>query len=142
MATATFTIVNDFYADVMNKVHNLGADTLTVALCAAANAPTSASGQLSDLTQAGYDNCSARNITITSSTQTAGVYTLVLADLTLTASGAVGPFRYAVIYNNTATNDEIIGYLDYGSDITLGDTETFKLDFSAVTGALSMAAAV
>ena len=81
----------------------MGSDTLKIALCAAANAPVAANSVLADLTEIDYTNCSSRDLTVNSSSQTSGTYKLVLADLTLTASGgAVGPFRYAVIYNDTA----------------------------------------
>ena len=135
---ATFTTVNDLVVDMGNGVHNLSSDQLTVALCNAANPPAATDGQLSDITQIAYTNLSARNLTTTSWSQSGGIAKLVLADLTLTASGAVAPFRYAVIYNNDATNDELIGYLDYGSEITMADTETFKLDFNATNGGLQI----
>jgi hypothetical protein len=128
-----------FVEDVAEKKHNLASDTLTVALTAAANAPVATNTVLANLTQISYTNCSTRAITISSSGQTSGTYTLVLADLTLTASGAVGPFRYAVIYNDTATNDELIGWYDYGLEATLASGETFIIDFSAVTGVLQLA---
>jgi hypothetical protein len=140
MATATFTVVNDFYADVHNGVHDLSSDQLVVTLCNSSNAPTATDGQLTDLTTIDESNLSSTNITTTSSTQTSGTYSLILEDLTLTASGAVPTFRYVAIYNNTATNDELIGYLDYGSDVDMSDTETFLIDFSAVTGALQAGA--
>ena len=137
---ATFNKFNSFVEAVAEKKHDLGSDQLTVALCAAANAPVATNTQLSDLTEATYTNCSTRDITTSTSSQTSGTYKLVLTDLTLTASGGtVGPFRYVVIYNNTATNDELVGYYDYGSDLTLADGETLLIDFSAANGVLTLA---
>ena len=136
---ATFTKVYSFVEALAEKVHNLGSDTLTVALVAAANAPTQSNTQLSQLTQISYTNCSSRALSITSSSQTTGTYKLVIADLVLTASGgSVGPFRYIVVYNETATNDELIGYYDYGSDLTLADGESLTLDFSPTNGLLQL----
>ena len=137
---ATYTKFNSFVEACAEKVHNLGSDTITVALCAAANAPVATNAVLADLTQASYTNCSARAVTTTSSSQTSGTYKLVLVDLTLTASGGtVGPFRYVVLYNDTAASDELIGFFDYGSDITLADTETFLIDFDPTNGVLQLA---
>lgn len=137
---ASYNKFNSFVEALAEKVHNLGADTLTVALTAAANAPVATNTQLSDLTEITYTYCSARDITITSSSQTSGTYKLVLQDLVLTASGgSVGPFRYVVIYNNTATNDELICWFDYGSEITLADTETLTIDFDPTNGVLQLA---
>lgn len=136
---ATLTKFNCFVEDLAEKKHNLGSDTLTIALCAAANAPTASNTVLANLTQISYTNLSSRAVTTTSSAQTSGTYKLVLADLVLTASGSVGPFRYAVLYNDTATNDELIGYVDYGSDVTLASGETFTLDFDGSAGAITIA---
>lgn len=136
---ATFNKFNCFVEDVAEKKHNLGSDTLTVALCAAANAPTASNTVLANLTQISYTNLSTRAITTSTSAQTSGTYKLVLTDLVLTASGAVSTFRYVVIYNDTATNDELIGWLDYGSDVTLANGETFTIDFDDTNGLLTIA---
>ncbi len=139
---ATFNKINSFVEDVAEKVHNLGSDQLVVALCAAANAPVATNTILANLTQISYANCSTRNLTTSTSAQTSGTYKLVLADLVLTASGGtVGPFRYVVIYNDTPTSpaDPLIGWYDYGSDITLANGETLTIDFDGTNGVLQLA---
>jgi hypothetical protein len=128
---ATFNKFNSFVEALAEKVHNLGSDQLTIALTN--SAPVATNTQLSNITEISYTNCSSRNVTTVSSSQTSGTYSLVTSDLVLTATGTVGPFRYVVLYNNTATNDELIGWYDYGSSITLASSETFTIDFGATT---------
>lgn len=134
---ATFTKFQPFVEALAEKKHNLGSDQLVVALTN--SAPSSANAVLTDITQISYTNLSSRNVTTSSSAQTSGTYKLTLADLVLTASGAVATFRYVVLYNDTATNDDLIGYYDYGSALTMASGETFTIDFDASGGALTIA---
>lgn len=138
---AAFNKLNGFVEHLAEKVHNLGADQLVVALTNTApgsesTPPTGATGTnvLANLTQVSYTNCSTRNLTTSASAQSGGTYGLTVDDLVLTASGgSVGPFRYIYVYNDTPTSpaDPLIGYYDYGSSITLADGETLTLDFGA-----------
>ena len=135
-----FNKFNSFVEAVAEKVHNLGADTLKVALTN--SAPSASNTQLSDITQISNGNgytTGGSTASITSSSQTSGTYKLVLVDVVFTASGSMGPFRYAVLYNDTATNDELIGWYDYGSSITLNSGETFTVDFDGSAGVLTLA---
>lgn len=134
---ATFTKVDKFVLNLGSKVFNLASDTLKVALTN--TIPTVATAnQLSNITEISYTNLSARTVTTTSFTQTSGTAKLVLADLVLTASGAVGPFQYVVLYDDTASNDELIGFYDYGSALSLANGDSFTIDFDASAGALTI----
>jgi hypothetical protein len=135
---ASFNKFQSFVEALAEKVHNLGSDTLTVALTASANAPVNTNTQLSNLTQIAYTNLSSRTLTGVTSAQTSGTYKLDADDLVLTATGTVAAFRYVVIYNDTATNDELICWFDYGSDVTLLNGETFTIEFDAA-GILTIA---
>jgi len=143
---ATFNKINDF---VVNAVHNmdLESDQIVVALsntapsAEATDPTTDGNGILGNVTEVSYTNCSTRNVTTSSSTQTSGTYKLVLDDITLTASGGdVGPFRYVYIYNDTVATpaDPLIGYYDYGLSLTLNDGDSFTLDFSATDGVIQV----
>ena len=134
---ASFVKFQPFVEALAEKVHNLGSDQLVIAL--SATAPTNTWATLSQVSQVSYTNLGSRNITTTSSAQTSGTYKLVLQDLTMAATGDVATFRYAILYNDTASNDELIGYYDYGSSITLANGESFTVDFDGSNGVLTLA---
>jgi hypothetical protein len=132
-----FNKFNAFVEALAEKKHNLGSDQLMIALMA--SAPDAALDLvLADITQIAYTNLSTRNVATVSSAQTAGVYKLVLTDLVLTASGAVATFQYVVLYNDTATNKDLIGWWVYPSPVTMANGETFTLDFDATNGVLQI----
>lgn len=135
---AIFNKFNSFVEALAEKKHNLGSDVLTVFLTN--TAPSAANSVLADITQISYTNCSPRVLTLISSGQTGGTYKLVVGPLTLSAvGGSVGPFRYVGIYNDTASNDELIGFYDHGAGVTLTDGSIFELPFSALDGVLTLA---
>lgn len=134
---AAFNKFNSFVEFLAEKTHNLGSDQIKVALTN--TAPTAANSLLADITEISYTNCSSRNVTTTSSSQTSGLYKLVLANLTLTASGgSVGPFRYIVLYNDTAASKNLIGWYDRGSSLTLADSDFLNIVFDGTNGAASL----
>lgn len=140
---AAFSKFNQFVQDLAHKVHNLGSDTIKVLLTN--TAPVAANAVKADLTEISAGNgytAGGSAATISSSGQTSGNYKLVLADVVFTASGGtIGPFRYAVVYNDTPTSpaDPLIGFYDYGSSITLQIGETFTVDMDATNGVLQLA---
>ena len=137
---ATFTKFESFVEAVAEKSHNLGSDVLKVMLTNSAPLSTNTvKANLTDISSGNGYTAGGTAASISSSAQTSGTYKLVLADVVFTASGGtIGPFRYAVLYNDTATNDELIGFWDYGSSITLANGETFTVDFSPSTGVLTI----
>ncbi len=135
---ASLSKINAFVADVANKVHNLGSDQLKVALTN--SAPVATNTVLANITEISYTFCSTRNVALTSSTQSSGLYKLILVSLVLTASGGdVGPFRYIVLYNSTAPGGPLIGWYDFGGAVTLHDTDTFTITFDGTNGVLQLA---
>ena len=132
---ASFNKFNQFVEDLAKGVHNFTSDstcTVTVALTAAANAPVAGNSVLADLTQISYTNLSSRVITGVTCEQSSGTVSFTANDLVLTASGSVATFRYVVLYNDDPTSpaDPLIGWYDYGSNVTLSSGETFTIDFT------------
>jgi hypothetical protein len=139
---AAFQKFNSFVEAVAEKKHDLGADVLKFYLTNAT--PVASNTQKSQVAEISAGNgytAGGNQAAITSSEQTAGTYKLVLADpAAWTASGGpIGPFRYAVLYNDTAANDELIGFFDYGSSISIQIGENFVVDCDPSTGVLTLA---
>jgi len=137
---ATFNKFNSFVEALAEKVHNLQADTLKVVLTN--SAPLAANTVLADITQIAAGNgytAGGAQATQVSSAQTAGTYKLVLNDVTFTASGGpLATFRYAVLYNDTAASDELIGFWDYGTTLSITNGNSFTVDFDATNGVLTI----
>lgn len=138
---ASFNKFNSFVEALAEKTHNLGSDTLKAMLTN--SAPVAGNTVKADITEISAGNgytAGGEALTISSSSQSSGTYKLVLADKTWTASGGtIGPFRYVVIYNDTAASDELIGWYDRGSSLTLNAGDTFTTDFDATNGVIQIA---
>lgn len=128
---------NQFVEDLAKGVHVFGTHQLKVALTN--TAPVAANAVYADLTSplatTNLSGATPFNVTTTSAVDSSGTLQLVLVDLTLTATGAVGPFRYVALYNDTPTSpaDPLILFYDYGSSVTMASSETFLIDFAATT---------
>lgn len=139
---ATYNKFRQFVEDLGRKVHNLNADTLKVLLTNVA--PVNTNAVRADLTEIAAGNGYTAGGTAIGSTaysQTAGVGKLTGADVVFTAAGgSIGPFQYAVIYNDTPTSpaDPLIGWYDRGSAVTLADGDTFTVDLDQVNGILTI----
>lgn len=130
---ATFNKFECFVGDLGDKVHDLDADTLKVYLTN--NTPSasadSVKADLAGITeQNGYAPADIQN----GWSESGGTGTLTGVDYEWTASGgSFGPFRYAVLDNDTPTSpaDPLVAWWDYGSSITVNAGEKFKVDFGA-----------
>jgi hypothetical protein len=130
--------------EVLLEAGNAGTDTWQLILSnTAPNVVTNTTAaSATELGTAGGYTAGGVNCTITSSTQAAGVFKLILlapASPTWTASGGGFTFQYVILYNLTRT--QCIGYWDYGSAVVMsgtnGDTFTPTLDAAGGTFTVS-----
>jgi hypothetical protein len=140
---ANFVKYNNFIDELAKGGHNLNTAVLKAALTN--TAPNVNSDTVWNTTvappPAGANGYPAGGNTLTTqgAVTTAGVFKLVLADTVYTATaGGIGPFRYVLLYNSSASN-KLVGYYDYGASTSLADTETFTVDFDAANGVLTIA---
>lgn len=138
---ASFNKFNVFVADVANKVHNLGSDTLKIML--SNTAPVATNAIKSDITEiaagSGYA-AGGTAVTVTSSAQSSGTYKLVGNNVTFTASGGtIATFRYAVLYNSSPANGNLIGWWDYGTTVSVTNGNSFQVQLDPVNGILQLA---
>lgn len=140
MAAGDFIKFNKFLYQMGTKCYDLSADTLKFALTN--TAPTAA-------TDTGFLPGSAHPPPAAANGYTTGGHTATKTwgesggtstlssstDITITATaGGIGPFRYVILYDDTTTTpvaDPLIGYYDYGSEITLASGETFTIDVTS-----------
>jgi hypothetical protein len=131
---ADFNKFQQFAEDLGKGVHQFHAAGHTLKVYLTNNSPSAADDAVkADLAGITEENGYAAADIQNDYTETSGTGTLTGVDVEWTASGAVGPFRYAILYNDTPSSpaDPLIGWWDYGSSISLANGEKFKVDFGA-----------
>ena len=131
---ATYNKFNDFTEQQIIGTHDWDANTFKIMLVNSP-APVATNAVKADLTEIssgnGYPGTNTTTITVTGDDPSAGYTTVKGTQVVFTASGgSIGPFRYAVLYNDTAASKNLVAWWDYGSAVTLqaGDTFTVKFD--------------
>lgn len=134
---AAFVKFQNVSEDILEGVHQFQAAGHTVRIYLSNTAPNVAThavkGDIAEIS--GGNGYTAGGADVQNDTsRSSGTTSVTGVDVTWTASsGTIGPFRYVILYNDTPTSpaDPLIGYWDYGSSITLNDTEQFTVDFGA-----------
>lgn len=131
---ATFVFFHEFKKYLGDGTIDL--DTHTFKAVLTNTAPTAASDTiLANITQISNGNgyttggTSLSSVTWSETGAGTGIWRWNAADFTWTASGgSIGPFRYVIFYDDTAAGDELVGYLDYGTNLTVTDGNAFTVD--------------
>lgn len=135
---AVYNKFNVFVEDQFEGVHDWDAHVFKVMLTN--TAPVATNSVRADLTEisAGNGYTAGGTATTITTSRSGGTFKATGTDVVFTATGAIGPFRYAVLYNDTPTTpaDPLIAWWDYGSAITMASGETFTVDFDATNGIL------
>lgn len=134
---ASYNKFQVFTKDLIEGKHNFASNVFKIMLTN--TAPVNTNAVKADLTEISAGNGYTAGGTATSitSSTTAGVAKVTGTDVVFTASGgAIGPLRYAVLYNDTQTSPAkpLVAWWDYGSSITLNSTETLTVDFDSTNG--------
>jgi hypothetical protein len=130
---ATYNKILDFVEQLGLARHNLNTHTLKVALARSTDPIVNTDTVLADITQptgTGYAPIDTQNTWA----EAAGTGTLTGTKCVFTAGGADWQsFKYVVLYNDDTVTptDQLICWWDYGSDLTLGNGETFSIKFNA-----------
>lgn len=138
---ATFNKIQDYVEQVNKAVHNWSSHTFKAMLTNSAPVATNTiAANLTDISAGNGYSAGGMTLDTVTLTETTGTAKVTIADEVLTATGAIGPFRYIAIYNDTATSpaDALVCWYDYGSSISLANGETFTIDFDATNGLWQM----
>lgn len=135
MAQGGVTLMQDFLDDLGKQIHDLDADTIKLGLITTSTTPDttdadacwgaggSTNYSTNEVTPGGNYSAGGPDISATWG-EAAGVGTFDSADVSISqhASNPTNA-RWAIIYNDTATNKDVIGFVDLGAavDLSLGD---------------------
>jgi hypothetical protein len=137
---ASYNKFNVFVSDICTKQHNLNSDTLKIMLTN--TAPVAGNTIKSNLTEIAAGNgytAGGTQANFVSGADMSGTYKLILSPVVFTATGGnIGPFEYAVLYNATTANGNLIAWWDYGTAITLTNGNSFTVALDQTNGVFTL----
>lgn len=122
---ANLVLFHQIGKKIGDKEVNLSADVLKAVLTV--TAPNAANDdEVADITQisaaGGYAPVTLTTVTYTETGAGTGIWELNSDPVVFAASGAnFDAARYMALYDDTATGDPLIGYVDYGTNFTVTD---------------------
>ena len=132
MAQSAFYKFNHFILGLAKGEHHLHAAGDVVKVYLTNNIPDADQDtNKADLTGLTEENGYAAADIQNDVSESSGTLSMTGVDYEWTFTGAIGPFRYAVLYNETHASDALIGYYDYGAEQSFGNGEKLKIDFGA-----------
>lgn len=133
---ATFNKTQDYIEQVHKGLHDWSSDTFRIAFSNTSIDGTVAT--LSGVTQisdgGGYTQATPPALDSVVLAETTGTAKVTVADEVFTATGSVNTCQYFYYYNDTNASDGGVGYLNYGSGITLATDESITFDHDATNG--------
>jgi hypothetical protein len=131
---ATYNKFNDFTEQQLIGTHDWDTNVFKIMLVNSP-APIATNTVKANLTEISAGNGYTAGGTATTITvsETSGTSTVQGTQVVFTASGSVGPFQYAVLYNDTAASKNLVAWWDYGSAVTLNSGDTFTVKFNNTT---------
>ena len=125
-------------AEALTENANCGTDTWRVILSNTAPAVIDVNqADAAELSTGGGYTANGNTCAVSSSSQTSGVYKLILASpAQWVASGGGFTFRYVILWNQTI--DVLFGWWDYGSPVVMAAGDTFDAALSASNGTFTV----
>jgi hypothetical protein len=138
---AAYNKFNAFTTDLTNGKHDFSSHTYKVMLTD--TAPVATNTIKANITEISVGNgyLAGGLATTISKSNTSGTEKIVATDVVFAATGnSIGPFRYAVLYNDTQTTPSkpLVAWFDYGSETTLNTGESFTVDFDGTNGLFTL----
>ena len=134
------TKFNVFTTDLTNGAHNFTSHVFKVILTN--TAPVATNTVVANITEIAAGNgYTAGGLTTTvSKSNASGIEKLIFTSPTWTATGAMATFRYVVVYNSTQTSpaSPLVFWVDYGSAVSMVNTNTFTPTFDGTNGAITV----
>lgn len=131
---AVYNKFQDFVEQLVLAKHNFDGSTHVFKVALSNTAPSASNAVLADITQIANGNgyTTGGTTTTVATSESAGTVTVTGTQVVFTASGSMATFRYVILYNDTQTSpaDPLVAYWDYGSAVSLADSETFTVRFN------------